>query len=289
MQRSLFVPEHGYRQLCGHQEAFDHVVKPHGLRFDPAPMQEIIKQGMKKVEPGETAVISSEILSGHPFQGGYQSDVYAERLKRIVPSAKILVSIRNQMRILPSVYMQYVLRGGTLPPKGFFEGVREPGYTAFSPEHFEYDWLVAHYQGLFGADNVYVLTQESLKHNIAEATDRLAAFAGNFRFDGLVPAALKSVGESYPEHATPVLRRINHVQRSTLNPWPVISLGTTPMGLYKLAGFALKKPPLMNLLGGYKPATDYVSKRFANSYDRSNSRLAVIAAHPLNLSGYGRN
>lgn len=286
MQRQLFMPAHGYRQICGHREVFNHVVRPHGLRFDPGPMQEIIARGLGTLAPGETAVISSEILSGHPFLGGHESDVYAERLARIAPQARILISIRDQMRILPSVYMQYVLRGGTLPAARFFDGTNAIGYFGFEPGHFEYDLLVAHYQRLFGAGHVHVLTQESLKHEIAATMQRLADFAGNTAFQGLIPEALHPVGESYPEHAAPVLRRINHIQRSTLNPWPILSVGQTPKGLYKIAGYALKRPLVARLFGSGRPVSALVRQRFAGRYAASNARLAALIPHPVNLLDY---
>ncbi len=249
-------------------------------------MQAFVAQATAQLSPGETAVISSEILSGHPFYGGRESEVYAERLKRVAPNAKILISIRNQMQILPSVYMQYVLRGGTMPPEQFFQGTEEPGYFAFAPEHFEYDLLVRHYQNLFGAMNVYILTQESLQRDMADATARLAAFAGNTRFAGLAPAEQRPVGISYPEYAIPILRRINHIQRSQINPRPIVSVGMTPRGLYKLAGYMLKVPFLTRRFKGRKPVSDHVRKRFANRYADSNLRLAELVAHPLDLSGY---
>lgn len=286
MQRQLFQPMHGYRQLCGHQEVFDHIVKPHGLRFDPAPMQALIVRGIEGLLPDEAPVISSEILSGHPFQGGRESDVYAERLHRIAPEARILISIRSQLRILPSVYMQYVLRGGTMPPSVFFKGTHELGYFGFTPEHFKYDLLLAHYQKLFGAENVYVLPQESLKRDRDAVLGQLAAFSGNSRYPGLVPEAMKPVGESYPEHASPILRRINHLQKSTLNPWPLVSLGTTPEGLYKIAGYLLKKPPLAGFLRKHKPATAYVNRHFAGHFARCNARLAELVTHAIDLSDY---
>lgn len=285
-QRSLFTPEHGFRQIAFHQEAFDHVVKPHGLRFSPEPMQAVVAEGLARLEPGEVPVISSEILSGHPWQGGHESDVYAERLKAIAPDARILISIRSQLRILPSVYTQYVLRGGTMPYDQFFDGWAALGYFAFTPEHFEYDRLVAHYQRLFGAENVHVMTQESLQSDAEAAAAALAAFAGATRFEGLKPAAKARTGVSYPEYAMPVLRRINHVQWSALNQRPVISLGRTPRGLYKLAGFALKNPPLSTLLKDRKPVSTYVKRRFAGHYAASNARLAEISATPLDLSAY---
>ena len=276
-QRRLFTHEHGFRQIAFHEDAFEYVVKPHGLRFSPQPMQDIIARGMADLATGEVPVISSEILSGHPFQGGHQSDVYAARLKEIAPDARILISIRAQLKILPSVYAQYVLRGGTMPYDQFFEGRAELGYFAFTPEHFEYDKLVSHYQNLFGADRVYVLTQESLKLDMDAAVAALAKFAGADRFAGLTPAAKAPTGVSYPEYALPTLRRINHVQTSTLQPCPVFSVGTTPRGLYKLAGFALKKPPFSTLLGSRNPVSAYVARHYSGTFNASNVRLAQIS------------
>jgi hypothetical protein len=286
MQRQLFMPVHGYRQLCGHEDVFRHIVQPHGLRFDPAPMQSLITEANQKVEQGEVGVVSSEILSGHPFLGGRESEVYAERLAKIFPKAKVLISIRNQMQILPSVYMQYVLRGGTMPVDRFFQGTNEIGYFGFSAENFEYDRLVSLYERLFGSSNVYILPQESLRRNMNDAMLGLARFSGNKRYVELTDSAKKPVAQSYPEYTAPVLRRINHVQSSTLNPWPIISFGSTPKGLYKFAGYVMKKPPISTFLQGRKPVSDYVKQRFGGYYAESNRRLAALSTDALDLSGY---
>lgn len=90
-------------------------------------MRALIRAGIDDLPAGMVPVISSEILSGHPFSGGIASDDYARRLKAIAPDAKILVSIRSQMRILTSVYMQYLLRGGTMGPELFFAGDPDSG------------------------------------------------------------------------------------------------------------------------------------------------------------------
>lgn len=286
MQRRLFMPEHGWRQIAGHAEVFTHVVSPHGLVFDPAPMRALVAARAAAAGEGEALVISSEILSGNPFYGGRESDIYAERLAQIAPGARILVSIRNQLRILPSIYMQYILRGGTQTPERFFEGTDEPGYFGFSAAHFFYDRLVARYQELFGAGNVYLLTQESLLQDVDLAAENLARFCGNARFKKLVESARAASGVSYPEHAVPVLRRVNHVQSSTLNPTPVLGLGRTPKGLYRILGYLLRRQPLSGLLKTYRPVSSLVRHRFAGVYDESNRRLLAAAAHPLDLTGY---
>lgn len=285
-QRRLFTPEHGYAQVAFHEAVSEHVVRPLEPRFDPAALRGVIDAGVAGLPPGRVPVISSEILSGHPFLGAREREVYAARLKAIAPNARILITIRAQGKILPSVYMQYVLRGGTMPWEAFFEGTREPGYFGFTPEHFEYDLLVGLYQRLFGAQNVYLMTQESLRDDLDGAASALAAFAGATDFTGLTEAARSATGVSYPEAAAPLLRRINHVQTSTLNPRPIVSLGTTPRGLFRVAGALMRRPPLKGWLAGRKPVSDYVAQRFAGHYAASNARLAAMSAHPLELRGY---
>ncbi|PKP75854.1 MAG: hypothetical protein CVT84_01230 [Alphaproteobacteria bacterium HGW-Alphaproteobacteria-6] len=286
MQQLLFTPEHGFRQIAGHREVFDHIVAPHGLRFDAAAARAMVGRGLDGLGHGAVPEISSEILSGHPFFGGIGSDIYAERLKSIAPDARILISIRAQRRILPSVYMQYLSRGGTMGWKQFFAGETDIGYAAFRPEHFEYDRLVALYRALFGAVNVHVLTQESLKADMASAVAGLAAFAGTTDYGGLSPAARRVYAPSYPEYAAPFLRRANHFRKSVLNPNPVLTLGGSAGGPYRLAGGVLRRFPFAPLLAGRRPVSAYVADRFAGYFDASNARLGALLGGGTDLSDY---
>lgn len=47
-------------------------------------------------------------------------------------------------------------------------------------------------------ENVHVITQESLKADMDGATRRLAAFAGNAGFDGVLPTHRSAYAPSYP-------------------------------------------------------------------------------------------
>jgi len=286
MQKLLFTPQHNYRQIASHQEVFTHLVRPLGMPFDPEPMRRLITDRMAGLTDSESAIISSEILSGHPFRGGHEGEVYARRLHQTVPQARILISIRNQLRILPSVYMQYILRGGTMPYDQFFKGTDEVGYFGFTPEHFEYDRLVGLYQSLFGAQNVFVITQESIHRDMDAAAQELAGYAQATAFPGLTPAARRVYAASYPEYSAPVLRRINHVQSSTLNLRPIIRLAETPLGPYRLAGYLLKRGPFKALLKSRKPVSDHVQQVFAGYYDDSNRRLAERLGPLVDLTGY---
>lgn len=281
MQQRLFVPEHGYRQVARHAEVWRHVVGKHGLLFDAEDMRSAIRIGMSDLRDGEVPVVSSEILSGHPFYGGIGSDVFAHRLKEIAPDARILISVRHQRRILTSVYMQYLSRGGTMSPEKFFAGDPDLGFYGFRPEHFEYHRLVGLYQSLFGAENVYVISQESLVRDLDEAARGLARFAGNERFERVLPTHRSAYAPSYPEYAVPILRRINKFQRSVLTPAPTIRLGTTPKGIYRLVGASMRKPPFAMVLSGYRPVSGYVERHFADHFDDSNGELISIIDQDL--------
>ena len=287
MQRLLFMPVHGYHPLANHDQVFEHITAPHGLCFDPKPMQRLIAEGLKTVPATAVPVISSELLCGNPFFGGRENEVYAQHLKAIAPDARILISIRAQLQALPSIYMQYLSRGGTMSCQRFFEAPIARGYFGFDPAHFEYDRLVAHYQALFGVDSVYILPQEKIKVDMEAAAQELAQFSDNENYHGLSREAHQIRMASYPEHAAPFLRRANHIQRSVLVPNPIFSVGETPGGLYRALGYMLKAPVLARRLKTYQPVSQYVQTRFMGHYADSNARLSVLAGGALDLSKYG--
>lgn len=285
MQRLLFVPKYGYEQVADHDDVDRHIVAPHGFDFDPRPMADLIDGKRRRLSNAAVPVVSSEILSGQPFFGGLSSDVYADRIRAISPDARVLVSIRSQTKILVSVYMQYLLRGGTMSPRQFFEGRREVEFYAFRPDHFEYDKLVAYYFNLFGSGNVHVTTQESLGRDPNAAAADIAAFSHNSQFTRLDPADMRAHARSYPEYAAPLLRRVNHIQTSALNPNPIVSVGQTPFGLYKLVGYGMRRSLVAKAMANYRPVTDYVESAFRNRYTESNARLRSLLPR-LDLSAY---
>lgn len=288
MQQRLFVPDHGYRQVARHGEVWRHVVGVHGLLFDPEEMRAAIRAGMAELHAGEVPVVSSEIISGHPFFGGMGSDVFAARMKEIAPEAKILISVRHQRRMLTSVYMQYLSRGGTMSPEKFFAGDPDLGFYGFRPAHFEYHRLVGLYQSLFGAENVLVVSQESIARDMGAVAFEIARFAGNGRFDGVLPTHKSVYAPSYPEYAVPLLRRINKFQRSVLMPAPTLRIGTTPQGLYRLVGAVMRRPPLSALFNGYRPVSAYVERHFTGRFDDSNRALMEMIGSDLNWPGERR-
>jgi len=286
MQRALFVPEFGYRPLMDHDEVFAMISGVHDLRFDPSVAQGWIAEKSTGLEEGAVAVISSEILTGNMFFGGRESLVLAQRLKAIAPDAKILITIRAQPKILPSVYMQYLLRGGTLSPKDFFTGKPALGYTPFDPDHFAYHRLHKIYCELFGAENVLVSTQETLAKDRAAVARQIADFSGNeLTPEGAAPE-VEAQGVSFPEYAVPVLRRASLLQGGPVKSSREFTPDSRPGRIYQWTGSLIRRLPSHNMLKGRKPVADYVTQQFGGYYNSSNSALAAQIAHPIDLSAY---
>lgn len=286
MQLRLFTPELGYTQVAGHEEVFEKIVRPHRLCFDPEPMHRHVAAALDRMPENSVPVISSELLVGNMFYGGRESEDYAERLREIFGDARILISIRSQMQILPSVYMQYLSRGGTMTPAQFFAGASEPGYFGFDPAHFEYDRLVHHYQSLFGRDNVLVVLQEALQADMDTVAKEIAIFSRNASFRSLTDSARKVQSASFPEYAVPLLRRANHLQKGAMNPAPILNLSRSPRGLYRAVGYLARRNPLAVRFKQHRPVSDFVHQHFTGYYSASNARLKELVGGTLSLQDY---
>jgi hypothetical protein len=283
-QKSLFRPEFGLPPIMTHAEVFATLVRPHGLAFDPRAAQAIIARNRGRGAPGSVDVISSEILSGNPFYGGRESETYGLRLKAVAPNAKVLLSIREQSRALTSVYMQYLTRAGTLPPKRFFADDPELGYFTFAPEHFEYDRLARMYAELFGIENVLVVTQEALARDALATARTISAFAGvSANFD-LVGLSTERVSASQPEHAAPVLRRLNHFRRGPAGSG--INLGELPNVVYRATGALNRFHAIKSTFARLRPVTAEVMQRYSDRFAESNRRLKALLGDRVDLTGY---
>lgn len=280
LQRSVFIPAHGFEPVLSHPEIFADLIAPHALDFSAAPLRDEIAARIARTP--HRAVVSLENLSGNPFEGGKDSVDIAHRLAAVAPEARILVTIREQTRILASLYMQYVSRGGTMPPAEFFAEDPAPGYACFRVDHVYFHRLVGLYQDLFGAGNVFVLPQETMQKDQARAIALLAAFTGNTAITEKPWVQTAGQGVSYPESVVPVQRRINYFRKAPNNPHPILDLGTAGLKLYRAAGKVSRHLAPQ----GRRPVTGFVRARFGGQFADSNRQLAQMLTHPIDLQGY---
>jgi hypothetical protein len=176
LQDELFSDTRIFKSLMTHADVDRTIVAPHDFMFDPdAARDRIVAQS---VADGRINVISSEILTGSPFYGMREGRSLVERLHRIAPDARILLTVRAQLPVLRAHYQQYVKRGGMLKPAAFYQPDCEPGYTGFDLDMMQYHLFAEYYAQLFGADNVLVLPQEVMAKDPDAFFAALTAFIG---------------------------------------------------------------------------------------------------------------
>jgi hypothetical protein len=76
---------------------------------------------------GGRLLLSHEGLSGSLWDGYARGPRNAERIRRVLPDARIVVFVRRQQEMLRSIHAQYVNEGGTRPLFDFVDGY-ELGY-----------------------------------------------------------------------------------------------------------------------------------------------------------------
>jgi hypothetical protein len=169
---------------------------------------------------GKCLVVSHERLSGYYATGGFDSAAIARRMAEAFPEARILIVVREQRAMLESFYSQYVSDGGVLPFAKFMRPMpqtrlRAPG---FDPDFLLYDRLVQLYRGLFGADRVLVLPFELLKARPGEYVRRIGDHCGLTIGEDRFAAGLPRTNERRSIILQELVRQLNRVQRSQLNP-----------------------------------------------------------------------
>lgn len=283
LQRTLFVPANGYCQLLDHQQINELLVRPYPLAFDSAEVTARTAAARAAMPEGCVPVLSSEILSGNPFYGGRDCTLCAARLRECFPGARILITIREQIAAIASTYMQYVRRGGTLPPDRFFEPRPEPGYNGFDPRHFEYDRLVAEYRRLFGGENVLVVTNELLAKSAMAAATQIAEFSS-----ATPPREVNStrVGVSAPEASAGLLRVMNRLRSGPTSTATLVDLGRLGLWIHRGSAKLYQLPPLRSHAKARRPVLEAVRARYAGQFADSNRRLTGLIGPMADLSRY---
>jgi len=130
------------------------------------------------VPAGQSAVISSERLSGSVLSGGFDRAIISRRIKAVFPNARILLVIREQRALLMSMYIQYLKYGGWHTIRRFVDPPSDGRLPCFAPSYLMYDRLISLYQDSFGKANVLVLPYELFATAIDDYVGEICAFAG---------------------------------------------------------------------------------------------------------------
>ena len=119
----------------------------------------------KAQDMAKIPVISHERLVGNPHSGHYDAKEIADRLYSLFPSARVIISIREQISILASIYKQYVRIGGVKNLKDYLLPTWDMRVPLFDWQIYQYHHLISYYIHLFGKAMVMVLLTEELKQD----------------------------------------------------------------------------------------------------------------------------
>jgi hypothetical protein len=285
LQREVFRIEFGFMNVFSHQEIDKIIVRPHNLSFN-AKITTAYLSNFPNLKSDLFKVVSSEILSGNPFFGARDNTEIAWRLFSIFENydSQILVVIREQMDMLVSIYMQYLLRGGNLTPKDFFREYTIPGYFYFDWRHYEYHRIIKLYQNIFGEKNVHVLTYEELKKNnnhFVSKIKNICDMSPEFKY-----IASRKTGKSYSEISAPFTRIVNHFRDGPVNRNPLLNLGVLGDYMYHGTGKIASTSLTRSLLRNFKPVSKYVREYFSGKYAESNIKLHDLIKNNKDLIGY---
>lgn len=121
-----------------------------------------------KYHPDCTTILSHELLTGDLFFGK-DASLIADRLVSTFDGAHIIITIREQVSMVESLYRYYIRGGGSLPIQDFLYKVNSPAVDVFGESSiftkFCYHNIIRYYQSLFGKKNVSVIPYELLKNN----------------------------------------------------------------------------------------------------------------------------
>lgn len=168
-----------------------------------------VAQTLKTYKKGDSNLFSFESLAGAPFifKGLGRSKI-PQRLKNL-GFDKAVITIRDQVDILDSLYRQYVIQGGVMRCKDFLN--RDNKWSlyvrVFNPDYLKYDSLISKYQEVFGVENVLVLTNESLKSNQDNYLGELQKFIG---YNLSKSSNHRKANQSLSNLSIAALRIVNH-------------------------------------------------------------------------------
>jgi hypothetical protein len=164
---------------------------------------------------GRPLILSDEILTGLPFHDRFARLITIDRLKRVFPRARILVTIREQIDIIVSSYGHYV-RGGY--SGGFEDFIARPGleknrlfWPILEYEHFDYFHLYEFLAGKFGHDSIMVTPMEWMMRNPDAFAAELARFAGCEAVPLAEGQSDRTVNPAWSQIGYEVARHLNHL------------------------------------------------------------------------------
>lgn len=165
-------------------------------------------------------LISAERLSGHPSSGGFDREKIIRNIHAAFPSAKILVTFRNQADLIRSTYQQMIREGDTQKQNIFLhrEGWKRP---FFDLKYFDLDSIYNLYSEIFSQNQLGFYCSEDLEENKERFILDLCQF---IEVDPFFPVHSGRVNAGVGGNELEAIRILNHFRKSEFMPSPILNL-----------------------------------------------------------------
>ena len=214
---------------------------------------------------------SYETLSGAPFKfKGLGRSAIPERLKQL-GFDKVIITIRDQVSLVDSMYRQYVVQGGVMGFRDFLnlDLKWNPYLRAFHLDYLKYDLLISVYQNVFGSENVLILRNEWLKVDKNRFESELSKFLDS---DIELDVSIRS-NKSLSNLSIQVLRILNHFTFNSERPNQLIWNRISSKNIWKIFAVILD-PYFLKLISARKFFyTKDQKERIADYFHDSNERV----------------
>ncbi len=246
------------------------------------------QQPSTSATPAGSATDSRVVLSFEGFCGPMHTNrddrLLAETLYALTGPVKVVFVIRQQYKLLYSIWAQYVKEGGRLGLRDFLTSDRSPAQPQNSEQNIflrvQYDRYIEHLIGLFGRDQVRVLLFEDFVADYAKFMRQLYEFL-EVDADKIPPNATVWRGPNY-FHAN-VFRMLNRISTNKHH------AGLLPYGFFLRyrRWFQRRVFPSRR----WNPSTRMDSRRFVphvvqQQIQISNRRLGEMLGRDLGDVGY---
>lgn len=224
LQNKCFLNTDHFNLLNDHikpwnDELISYLVTSHPSDFQSDTLLQIIKPRMKN---DKINIVSAERLSGHPYSGGYDTILIAEKIYKTFPKAKIIIVTRDYSSFIVSTFKQIIKQGYP----GSFDNyiTRKTWFFPVSAKHyFENKDTVGLYKNLFNANNILELDFNTFKNNKSAFLDSISKFI-KIKLNLNIDQHDYIINKTYPNNRIRAIRFLNRFRKSEYNQYPLIVL-----------------------------------------------------------------
>ena len=215
------------------------------------------------------------------------TSIVCDRIVQVVPEAKLVLVIRNQLDMMLSTYSQYLLGGGTLNLEDFANRMINCQVNRENYFSFYYDRIIDDLQARFPG-KVHLTLFEDLARDSQAEVEKLGEFLGLRPLTSNASFKDKRVGLS--ALGMKMVRALNQSivwgsQRGTYQPKKCIPEKTYKFicnGIRVLEHYSVG----LQYFDKRRLATPSLQQRFLDLFGESNSRLSKMLGRDLTASGY---